>query len=136
MCVRVSCKQFFLQCVAAVSSSTSPSCYDEKEHNMWNSPLELFFHMRIGQYMKPLVDEVSTARIALSCHFALDTLCDKEGGAVLSDSLSNDSMCRDLKELWPNGHSAQGRKETLNRTLRIKTIMKVTVTTTVIASNK
>ena len=49
------------------------------------------------------MDEVSTARIALSCHFALDNLCDKEGGASRFDSLSSDSMSRDLKELWPNG---------------------------------
>ena len=33
--------------------------------------------MQVGLRMEALVDEVATARIALSCHFALDSLCDK-----------------------------------------------------------
>ena len=87
------------------SSSTSSNFYDEKEHNMWNPLLELFFHMQIGQCMASLVDEVSTARIALSCHFALDILCDKEGGAFRFDSLSSDGMSPDLGEMWRHGHT-------------------------------
>ena len=59
------------------SVSTSSSCYDENKHNMWNPLLELFCHVQIGLRMETLADEVSTARVALSCHFALDLLCDK-----------------------------------------------------------
>ena len=35
--------------------------------------------MQIDLRMETLVDEVATARVALSCHFALDPLCDKSG---------------------------------------------------------
>ena len=56
------------------SVSTSSSCYDENEHNMWNPWSELFCHVQVGLRMETLVDEVATARVALSCHFALDPL--------------------------------------------------------------
>ena len=52
------------------SVSTSSSCYDANEHNMWNPLLELFCHIQIGLCMETLVDEVCTAKVALSCHFA------------------------------------------------------------------
>ena len=58
-------------------SSTFSSSSEEMDHNVWCSLLELFFHWQIGQCMEALVDEVSTARVALSCHFALDILCEK-----------------------------------------------------------
>ena len=66
---------------ASTSSSVSSSSIwsDENEHNMWNSLLELFCHVQVGLRMETLVDEVATARAALSCHFALDPLCDKSG---------------------------------------------------------
>ena len=42
--------------------------------------MELLFHAQIGGIFEPpFVDETDLARIALSCHFALDLLCDKEG---------------------------------------------------------
>ena len=41
--------------------------------------MELFFHVRIGGIFVLFVDEIDLARLALSCHFALDVLCDKEG---------------------------------------------------------
>ena len=41
--------------------------------------MELFFHVRIGGIFVLIVNEIDLARIALSCHFALDVLCDKEG---------------------------------------------------------
>ena len=59
------------------SVSTSSSRYDETKHNMWNPLLELLRHVQIGMRMETFVDEVATARVALSCHFALDLLCDK-----------------------------------------------------------
>ena len=94
--------------------------------------------MRIGQYMKPLVDEVSTVRIALSCHFALDTLCDKEGGAGPSDfAVKRQYVSRPEGTVakWPRPQPKVGRR--LGTALcESKTTMKVTVTTTVIASDK
>ena len=39
--------------------------------------LDLLFHVQIGGIFELLVEEIDLARIALSCHFALDLLCDK-----------------------------------------------------------
>ena len=41
--------------------------------------MELLFHVQIGGTFELFVDEIDLARISLSCHFALDLLCDKEG---------------------------------------------------------
>ena len=41
--------------------------------------MELLFHAQIGGTFELFVDEVDMARIALSCHFALDLICDKAG---------------------------------------------------------
>ena len=46
---------------------------------MWNPLIELLFHERICGAFEPFGDETDLARIALSCHFALDLLCDKKG---------------------------------------------------------
>ena len=50
-----------------------------EEHNVWNPMLELFLHAHagdshgsVGRLKKGL------GRSALSCHFALDILCDKK----------------------------------------------------------
>ena len=59
------------------SVSTSSNCCVENEHNMWNPLLGLFCNMQIGLCMESLADEVSTTRIAPSCHLTLDSLCDK-----------------------------------------------------------
>ena len=40
--------------------------------------MELFFHVRIGGIFVLFVDEIDLVTLALSCHFALDVLCDKE----------------------------------------------------------
>ena len=40
--------------------------------------LELLRHAHIGVLMEALFDEEDLERIALSCHLALDILCDKE----------------------------------------------------------
>ena len=50
-------------------------------HNIWNPMIELPFHVQIGFIFELFVDEVDLARIACSCHFALDFLCDKGGGS-------------------------------------------------------
>ena len=49
---------------------------DPTAHNMWNPMLELFCHAEIGILMEALANEVVLAMVALSCHFALDILCD------------------------------------------------------------
>ena len=46
---------------------------------MWNPVMELSFHEQISGAFEPFVDEIALAKIALSCHFALDVLCYKEG---------------------------------------------------------
>ena len=58
------------------------SCHDENEHKKWNPLLELFCHVPSGVCVEPLVDESATARVALSCHFALDSsLCATKGNS-------------------------------------------------------
>ena len=39
--------------------------------------LGLLWHAHVGVFMEALLDEVALGRIALSCHIALDVLCDK-----------------------------------------------------------
>ena len=59
--------------------STTSSSDESFAHNMCNPLLELFFHEQSSGAFEPFVDESDLAKIALSCHFALDLLCFKEG---------------------------------------------------------
>ena len=61
------------------SASTVPSFDDYFAHNMWNPLLELLFLGQVSGIFAPFVVEIDLAKIALSCHFALDLLCYKEG---------------------------------------------------------
>ena len=61
------------------SVSTAWSSGESFAHNMWNPLLELLFHGQISSVLLLFVDEIDLAKIALSCHFALDVLCHKEG---------------------------------------------------------
>ena len=60
-------------------ASTASSSGESFAHNMWNPILELLFHEHISGVFVLIVDEIDLAQIALSCHFALDLLCYKEG---------------------------------------------------------
>ena len=40
--------------------------------------MELLLHVQIGGIVELFLDEIDLARLALSFHFALDLLCDKE----------------------------------------------------------
>ena len=60
------------------SVSTVPSFEDVFSHNMWNCLLELSFHEQVSGIFVPFVNEIDSAKIALSCHFALAVLCYKE----------------------------------------------------------
>ena len=55
---------------------------DYDEHNMWN-PMLFFCHDFVGTDVESYFDEIVWGRIALSCHFALDLLCDKADVHVL-----------------------------------------------------
>ena len=61
------------------SASTVPSLDDYFEHNMWNPLLDLHFLDQVRGIFASYLVEIDLARIALSCHFALDSLCHKEG---------------------------------------------------------
>ena len=61
-------------CVSSGSSSGGSVA-----HNMWDPLMELVFHVQISRAFEPFDDEVDLAKIAVSCHFALDVLCYKEG---------------------------------------------------------
>ena len=56
-----------------------PSFDDYFARNMWNLLFEMLFHEQVSGTFEPFVDEIDLAKIALSCHFALDLLCYKEG---------------------------------------------------------
>ena len=77
----------------ASSVSTASSPVDFTAHNVWNPMMEIVFHMQIGGIFGLLVEEIDLARIAHSCHFALDLLCDKAG--------SHDSALRISGHLFP-----------------------------------
>ena len=68
------------QVMESFSSSVSPvpSFEDVFSHNMWNPLLELIVHEQVSSVFGSCVDEIDLAKIALSCHFALDLLCFKE----------------------------------------------------------
>ena len=79
------------------------SCHGENEHKKWNLLLELFCQVPIGVCVEPQVDESATARVALSCHFALDSSLEaikvtdveflQDGGRGSSPSLSISTNC-------------------------------------------
>ena len=60
------------------SASTVPSLDDYFEPNMWNPLLDLLFLEQVSGIFESFVVEIDLAKIALSCHFALDLLCYKE----------------------------------------------------------
>ena len=60
------------------SASTAPSIDDDFEHNMWNLLLEFLFFEQANGIVASNIVEIDVAKIALSCHFALDLLCYKE----------------------------------------------------------
>ena len=57
------------------SASTIPSIDDYLEHNVWNPVLEMLFLEHVSGIFASYLVEIDLARIALSCHFALDLLC-------------------------------------------------------------
>ena len=61
------------------SASTVPSIDDYFEHNMWNPLLKLIFVEQVNGIFASHLVEIDFAMIALSCHFALDLFCYKEG---------------------------------------------------------
>ena len=72
---------FSKQVIDRLSSpaSTVPSIDDYFEQNMWNPLLELLFFGQANGIVDSYLVEIDMAKIALSCHFALDSLCYKEG---------------------------------------------------------
>ena len=61
------------------SVSTVSSLGDYFAHDMWNPLLELLFLEQTSSVFVLYVEEVELAKVALSCHVALDLLCNKEG---------------------------------------------------------
>ena len=72
---------FFEQVMDSLSSSAStvPSLDEYFEHNMWNLMLELLFLEQVSGIFESYLVEIDLSKIALSCRFALDLLCYKEG---------------------------------------------------------
>ena len=74
-----------LEMEATDSSSTStrssllPSrdSGDYYEHNVWNPMLGLLCDVQVSVLVESCFDEAVLGRIVLSCHCALDLLCDK-----------------------------------------------------------
>ena len=64
------------------SVTTASDSLDVDAHNIWNPMMMLLFHVQIGSIFEVFMEDIDLARIALSCHFALDVLCDKPGTHV------------------------------------------------------
>ena len=62
----------------AFPTSDGSSIDDYSEHNMWNPILELLFLKHVNGIVDPYLVDLDLAKIAFSCHFALDVLCYKE----------------------------------------------------------
>ena len=62
-------------CSSAGASWSSGT--DEGEHSVWNPFLGFCCHHRIGYYVEGILTEEELGRVARSCRFALDLLCDK-----------------------------------------------------------
>ena len=60
------------------SASTATSIDDYSEHNMWNPLLVLLFLKHENGIVDSYLVDLDLARIAFSCHFALDLFCYKE----------------------------------------------------------
>ena len=65
---------------SSVSTASSPA--NLVEHNVWNPMMELLFHVQIGGIFEIYMDEFDLARIALSCHYALQKLCDTQNALL------------------------------------------------------
>ena len=59
-------------------ASTASSSGDNSAHNMWNPMLDFLFQVQINEISVTFNEDIDLAKIALSCHFALDLLCYKE----------------------------------------------------------
>ena len=66
------------------STSTASSIDDYSEHNMWNPLLELLFLGHVNGIVDANLVDLGLAKIAFSCHFALDLLCYKEDHGIPS----------------------------------------------------
>ena len=66
-----------LDCLSS-SASTASNIDDYSEHNMWNPLLELLFLEHVNGIVDSYLVDLDLAKIAFSCHFALDLLCYKE----------------------------------------------------------
>ena len=66
---------------SSVSTPSDSAVFEE--HNTRNPMFELLFHVQVGGIFQLCVEEIDLARITLSCHCALDLLCDKAGGLTI-----------------------------------------------------
>ena len=75
------CSYFIMEKVMHYEASTSTFSSEESgenfEHNVWNSMLCALCHFEIGKIMETFLEDVSLGRCALTCHFALDFLCER-----------------------------------------------------------
>ena len=63
----------------ASSVSTASSAVDFAAHNVWKPMMEQLFHVQIGCIFELFVEEIDSARVAFSCHSALNVLRDMAG---------------------------------------------------------
>ena len=57
------------------SASTASRVDDYSEHNMWNPLLDLLFLKHVNGIVDSYLVDLDQAKVACSCHFALDLLC-------------------------------------------------------------
>ena len=80
---------------ATPSTFSSEESFEYFEHNVWNPMLSTLCHSEIGIMIETFLEEANMGRIALSCHFSLDVLCEQ----TLSLPVVNNHVS--IRNWWP-----------------------------------
>ena len=58
--------------------SSAPGSDDEAApHSVWNPLLSAIVHFRVGEALQPSLSSEEMGKVALTCHFACDSLCEE-----------------------------------------------------------
>ena len=66
---------------------------EEDEHDAWNLFLDIVEQSRSGMLVVSFLEDEELARTALSCHLAMDILCQEMQAAWQSEDCGREMMC-------------------------------------------
>ena len=61
----------------SVLSSALGSNDEAAPHSVWNPLLSAIVHFRVGEALQPSLSSEEMGKVALTCHFACDSLCEE-----------------------------------------------------------